>query len=662
MASDKNVFHPDTQLSRNRDHAFQAVLDSLPNLYCILDKQGNIIHCNQASAIASGYSVDELRQMNILDLYPGADGELIARRMAAVFDQGEASVEADLTTKDGRRIPYFNTGKRIEIDGQIYLSGQGTDLSEQRLREQELQRAHREAAKANQAKSEFLSNMSHEIRTPLNSIIGLANLLLDTKLDDKQRDFLSKICQSGHHLLGIVSDILDFSRIEAGQLVIEQIDFEFGQIKTKLDNLLADRAKGKGLQLSYALSPEISAMLRGDPLRLGEVLINFIDNAIKFTEVGQIRVSAEVQEDTGDSQLIRFEVNDTGIGLTDEEQQRLFQPFQQADGSTTRRYGGTGLGLVICKRLAEMMGGDTGVESEAGHGSTFWFTARLAKGSPQSVNHMAASGAAENLASICGKRILLAEDNPFNQLVACEFLERAGAVVCTADNGQSVLDWLEKDQFDCVLMDVQMPLVDGIETTRRIRSHPGLQRLPIIAMTASALGVAKEACLAAGMNDFLTKPVLPELLYGVLSRWLAVEAPAATVPAPRNSPDTMDSGQALNFATVTELFGSDRTLEFSRKFIDSCRKDLAGIKAALQREDLDDLQRIRHHLISPATMMGANELLESCRELGACAECGDTQTIAEIVARIDAFLERAAQQVIDASAPANRTAGNMTAI
>jgi signal transduction histidine kinase/CheY-like chemotaxis protein len=378
---------------------------------------------------------------------------------------------------------------------------------------------------ANLAKSRFLANMSHEIRTPINAIIGMAQLALWKEGDAKQREQLKKIMQSGDHLLGIIGDILDFSKIDADKLTIEEIEFDLGRVRQDLLNLFELKAAGKGLRLSFTLDQSLPARLVGDPLRLKQVLINLIGNAVKYTEQGEVAIHALLLEANAEAMTVHFEVRDTGPGISAAQKNELFRPFYQGDSSITRKYGGTGLGLAISGRLVRLFKGEIGLVSAPGRGSTFWFTARF--GAARLPASAAAPARPDSDSRLHGRRllegthILLAEDHPFNQQVVIGFLDDAGATVGIAANGEEAIDLLRRERFDCVLMDVQMPVLDGLAATRRIRADAALAQVPIIALTAGAQSEDRDACLTAGMNDFISKPFKSEEFYTTLSAWVS---------------------------------------------------------------------------------------------------------------------------------------------
>ncbi|MDH5331154.1 MAG: response regulator [Aquincola sp.] len=396
---------------------------------------------------------------------------------------------------------------------------------EMRVRERthELALATDAAQAASRAKSEFLANMSHEIRTPLNSVIGLSHLAQMSAQDDQQRDHLEKIRSSGDRLLALIQGILDMSKIEAGKIDLEQVRFDFTSVAQAAQSHIAGLAQAKHLSLEFNIEPAAAQPLLGDPLRVGQVLTNYLTNAIKFTERGGVVVSITVIEDQVDECRIRVDVRDTGIGMTPQTMQGLFQVFQQGDNSTTRRFGGTGLGLAISKRLAELFGGEVGVDSTPGVGSNFWFTGRFRKaaaGETAVTRPLDQADQDEAAKRLAGRRILVAEDDALNQLVATLLLERVGVEVCVASDGREAMRMLVTQPFDGVLLDMQMPHVDGVEVARWIRSQEALMHLPVIAMTANARREDRERCLAAGMNDFATKPVEPQVLYAKLAQWL----------------------------------------------------------------------------------------------------------------------------------------------
>ncbi len=605
-----------------------ALIDSIPDLIFYKDVDGRYTGCNNAFAELIGRNAQDIVGKNAFDLFPPDKAEIFHNKDQELLASMASTSQVEwVAYPDGRRM-LLDVVKAPILDGKgqlLGLLGIGRDTTKQKEAEDKLRAAMQLAEEATKAKSDFLANMSHEIRTPMNAIIGMSHLALQTDLDKKQRNYIEKVHRSGENLLGIINDILDFSKIEAGKMSMETIDFHLEDVMDNLANLVGMKAEDKGLELLFNTAAGVPTALKGDPLRLGQILINLGNNAVKFTEQGEIVVGIEKVSEDANGVELHFWVKDSGIGMTPEQCAKMFQSFSQADASTTRKYGGTGLGLAISKNLVEAMGGRIWVESEAGKGSNFHFHARF--GLQENQLETRASAKAESqteaMAQLAGARVLLVEDNEMNQELAQELLRNAGVQVVLANHGQEAVDILANDpNFDGVLMDCQMPVMDGYSATREIRRKPQFKDLPIIAMTANAMAGDKEKVIEAGMWDHIAKPLNVGEMFATIARWIKPRGTKGALPlavqeasAPAQTPQPDLPGIDVKAGMATTMDNEKLYTRLLVKFRDSQGNFADLFAAARASPDATAAARAAHTLKGTAGNIGAKGVQAAAAEL-----------------------------------------------
>jgi PAS domain S-box-containing protein len=549
---------------------------------------------------------------------------LADRHIREAVEKGHAFFQWTARRPDGSTFPAEIALHAMNFDGEPVIQAIMRDVSVQREAEAALKAARDAAMAANEMKSQFVANVSHEIRTPMNGILGMTQLLLGSDLNPRQRDYADTIARSAEALMGVINDLLDFSKIEAGRLNIESIDFNLPSLLKDVVDLYVPRADAKQLALRLERDDPLPEWVRGDPLRVRQILLNLLDNALKFTAQGEIRLRVSRLESGPDALL--FSVSDSGIGMSQEVQSRVFQAFAQADGSVSRKYGGTGLGLTICRQLAELMGGELSLSSTPGQGSTFRLQLPLPFIQPAGQNAPNASAAAGTALHFSGARVLVAEDNPINQKLLGFMLENLGVTVLKADDGKRAFEMLDQIGVDLVLMDCQMPEWEGLTATRAVREREENQerpRLPIIALTANAMAGYDEICRQAGMDDYLAKPLKEEQLAQVLARWLPARASPAPEESPANPADATEAGYDIEKLRRICRNDLQQVDEMLRLFISSTEALLADLALAVENRDAAQAARQAHQIKGAAAYMGANAMTELAGETEIHAKAAD---------------------------------------
>ncbi len=647
-----------------------TIFRNSPDLIAISEQiSGRFLEVNEAFERIIGYRREEALGRTSLELGIWENWELRRQMLAALGDDPRLmNYATKLRRKSGELFPVLMSLEQSELDGKSCLIFSARDITEQEQGKEELLHARNVAEAANRAKSEFLANMSHEIRTPMAAIIGLSDLTLETALAPVQRDYLEKITASAHSLLGIINDILDLSKVEAGKLSLEMVDFSLSASLEKVANIITCQITAKELEYRAITAPDVPRYLHGDPLRLEQVLLNLLSNAVKFTHQGRIELAINLVEATAERLVLEFRVSDTGIGLSPEQSVAIFAPFTQGETSTTRQYGGTGLGLSICQRLVTLMGGEIQVESEPGNGSTFSFTVSLlpASAPEQSAPALECS----DLRVIEGARLLLTEDNPINQQIARVLLTNAGFQVLVAANGLEAVELAmhTATPFDLVLMDLQMPVMDGYEATRRIRQKFSSEELPIIAMTAYALAEERQKCLDAGMNDHLAKPIDVAQLHAKLCRWVKPRPGVPELLEVKSDPAVSAPGfKALPGIRTDEglaRLGGNKTLYWAllRRFARENRQVVPQLTTLMASGDLADARQVAHTLRGVAGNLGIAELAATAAALETALIREDTAKarghMAELEIRLTSVLAGMAEQELSLPA-ASRYSGEL---
>lgn len=619
----------------------KTLVESANAIIAIINKEGVMITINPYGERFTGYTQKEIASQPFFwsRFLPLDKREKVVALMENAREGNiTSSFQNGWISKAGEeRIFEWSNALVLDDNGAMqYLTTIGIDITEQKEHEQALEKAKVAAESAAKAKADFLANMSHEIRTPLNGIIGLTELVLKTDLAPKQRDFLEKSNLSSHALLDVINDILDYSKIEAGKFYLENKPFELNSVLNNIMSLFEFQAQQKGIELSLNVELYESLMI-GDSLRLTQILTNLVGNAIKFTEKGSITISVSVVKENNEYRHLQFSIEDTGIGMTQDAQKNLFQEFTQADTSITRQYGGTGLGLAISKQLVQMMDGDIGVKSEAGVGSTFVFTAVFGKMEflPQLSEKETFSLDQNHLDGIKGAYILLVEDNKINQIVILELLEALNIIVDVAENGEEAVELANKNRYDLILMDLQMPVMDGFEATKIIRRIEEYKEIPIIALSAAVMQKDKELTSAVGMNAHLSKPIHKEDLLLTLIQWISpLKIPNEYSPVNEIQtivPIVNETIDGIDMRELVDRIGNDR--EKMKRYLLYFCDTYQNVKSELERIPFQsqEFNNKIHTLKGAAGNLSMNQVYELASRIEMTADLDQLKNILEIL-------------------------------
>jgi PAS domain S-box-containing protein len=603
---------------------FETVIAAL----ITIDDEGFIESFNPAAEKMFGYQPGEIIGRNIINLIPEQYRRDHVAGMVQLKNTGQSpmlgnSTELTALRKNGAEFPISLAINEMALNERRQYCGIISDISGRLEIENRLTEARNRAEASDRAKSEFLASMSHEIRTPMNGILGVVQLLLGSKLDEQQRLFARSIHRAGNSLLSLINDILDLSRIEAQRLELHTAPFDLRELVTDIHTMFSESANRKGITYTCHYPPGLQDVWVGDEVRLRQVLNNLSANAVKFTRNGKVDLCLEAESPTRDGAILLFTVRDTGIGISPEEKNRIFESFVQADGTTTREFGGSGLGLTICKRLVELMNGEIGVNSTPGQGSEFWFRIHLPCTDRQP---LALENTTDNeQLPVLSADILLVEDNYLNQLVARHMLEKLHCRVSIANNGSEALTLLDAHDFDLVLMDCQMPAMDGYQATRQIREREqqrATRHIPIVALTANAMSYDQHKCLSSGMDDYLSKPLTMSALIAALNRQLRTvnSTPALGSQPLQDIPDTK-----LNPAMLQELNQHTLMTRVIHLYHMEAVKSLKLLQALLSQENFGELARVAHRFKSSNAQIGAAKLAARCEQLTRAAQDGDSR-------------------------------------